>query len=219
MLAVREEQVRGIEPSQKASLYDFRFRQLIGESNWALLPYAVQRRFSKRLADGALVNYRGTVIETRHSRLGWLFAQLCRVVGAPLPLHRDAGVPAVVVVSEDRESGGQCWTRIYGRERGFPQVIHSAKRFAGSTGLEEYLGNRLGMALRVEADAHGLVFRSDHYFVSLLGKRFRIPHWFGPGITTVTHRDLGEGRFAFDLDLAHPLFGELVHQHAEFCDA
>ena len=202
-----------------AEHYDPRFRRLIGEKSWACLPKAVQKRFSKGLCHNALTTYRGQIFVTRHSRLGWLFAHACRVIGGPLPLHRDANVPAVVVVSEDRQRGGQCWTRIYGRERGFPQVIHSAKRFAGSTGLEEYLGNRLGMALHVEADEHGLVFRSDHYFFSLFGRRIRIPHWASPGRTTVTHHDLGAGRFVFDLDLTHPIFGELVHQHAEFRDA
>ena len=201
-----------------AELYDTRFRHLVGEAGWRRLPEAVRRRFSKRLSGNRLARYEGMVLEVRQSRAGWLLAQLCRVIGAPLPLHRDCGVPAVVIVSEDRASGGQCWSRIYARESGFPQVIHSAKRFAGPTGLEEYLGRRIGMALVVDADSHGLVFRSDHYFVMLFGRRWRLPHWLGPGRTTVTHRDLGEGRFHFDLDLVHPLLGELVHQHAEFSD-
>lgn len=201
-----------------AELYDTRFRHLVGEAGWSRLPEAVRRRFSKRLGGYHLARYEGVVLEVRQSRAGWLLAQLCRVIGAPLPLHRDCGVPAVVIVSEDRASGGQCWSRIYARKSGFPQVIHSAKRFAGSTGLEEYLGRRIGMALVVEADSRGLVFRSDHYFVILFGRRWRLPHWIGPGRTKVTHRDLGEGRFHFDLDLVHPLLGELVHQHAEFCD-
>ncbi len=207
------------ELSRDHALYDTRFRRLIGERAWAGLPRAVQLRFSKRLSDNALANYQGRVIETRHSRCGWLLAQLCRMVGAPLPLHRDPDVPAVVIVSEDKASGGQCWSRIYGREHGFPQVIHSAKRFAGPTGLEEYLGRNLGMALLVKADARGLVFRSDHYFVMLGKFRLKIPHWMGPGRTVVVHRDLGGGRFAFDLELHHPLLGEMVHQHAEFRDA
>lgn len=219
MEAVRKQVQQQQAQKEGAAPYDTRFRRLIGEQNWSLLPAAVQHRFSKRLSHNALAHYRGEVVETRHSRAGWLLAQLCRVVGAPLPLYADRNVPAVVVVSEDRQSGGQCWTRIYGRERGFPQVIHSAKRFAGPTGLEEYLGRKLGMALSVEADEKGLIFRSDHYFVSLFGKRIRLPRWLGPGATTVIHRDLGGGRFAFDLDLRHPVLGELVHQHAEFHDA
>ena len=218
MEAVRDTRNFSRQPFVLAEPYDTRFRRLIGEESWECLPKAVQKRFSKGLSQNGLATYQGEIIETRHSRLGWLFAQLCRVVGAPLPLFGDANVPAVVMVSEDRESGGQCWTRVYGRENGFPQVIHSAKRFAGITGLEEYLGRRLGMALRVEAGAQEIVFCSDHYFVMIFKKRLRLPRWLSPGKTTVIHRDIGSGRFHFDLNLAHPFFGELVHQHAVFCD-
>lgn len=197
---------------------DLRFRRLVGEVAWAQLPAAVRARFAKRLGGGQCAVYRGQVLETRHSRLGWWLAQVCRLIGAPLPLESGGRQAALVNVSEHVPSGGQCWTRIYAREGGFPQTINSAKQFSGPTGLEEYLGRGIGMALRVEADANGLVFRSDHYFLRLGQWRLRIPHWLGPGRTTVTHRDLGDGRFAFDLRLDHPLFGALVVQHAEFCD-
>ena len=221
--AKRQGRISGGEPAVlpktgPQAAYDARFRRLLSAGDWAQLPELVRRRFSKRLGAAQTALYRGRVVETRHSRLGWILAHVCRVVGAPLPLYRDADVPAVVSVSEDAISGGQCWTRIYGRKDGFPQVIHSAKRFAGPTGLEEYLGRKLGMALSVSAGANELVFRSAHYFLMLFGKRVKLPRWMGPGSTVVRHRDLGEGRFAFDLDVIHPLFGELVHQHAEFHD-
>ena len=197
---------------------DLRFRALLGADAWNALPVAVQCRFAKRLSGTALALYVGEVVETRFSRLGWCLAQACRLIGAPLPLGRDAGVPALVSVSEDPLSGGQNWTRIYGRKRGFPQVIRSAKRFAGTTGLEEHVGRGIAMALRVEACPDGLVFSSDHYFWMIGGRRIRMPGWCEPGRTRVTHRDLGGGRFAFDLALEHPLFGELVRQHAVFRD-
>ncbi len=38
-------------------------------------------------------------------------------------------------MTEDGASGGQFWTRMYGRLRGLRQVIHSSERFAGPTGL------------------------------------------------------------------------------------
>lgn len=202
-----------------APLLDLRFRRLIGREAWDALPELVRMRFSKRLGSDAVALYRGRVVRTEFSRLGWHFAQALRLVGAPLPTFRDTDVPAVVSVSEDGASGGQVWSRLYGRRRGFPQVIHSAKRFAGPTGLEEYVGRGIGMALRVEAMADGLRFVSDHYFLSLGGLRFRLPRWIEPGRTVVEHHDLGHGCFLFSLMLGHPRFGRLVEQHALFRDA
>ena len=204
---------------QQAALLDLRFRRLIGRGAWDALPAAVQERFSKRLSGVAVALYRGRVVRTEQSAAGWLLAQALRLIGAPLPLSRDEDVPAVVCVSEDAVAGGQVWSRMYGRRRGFPQVIHSAKRFAGVTGLEEYVGRGIGMALRVEPLADGLRFVSDHYFVMVGQWRWRMPRWAAPGRTIVEHHDLGGGRFAFDLELRHPWFGLMVAQHALFDDA
>lgn len=207
------------EAPRDAALLDLRFRRLIGRAAWDELPAAVQKRFSKRLSGVAVALYRGRVVRTEQSRAGWLLAQALRLIGAPLPLSRDEDVPAVVCVSEDAVAGGQVWSRMYGRRRGFPQVIHSAKRFAGVTGLEEYVGRGIGMALRVEPMADGLRFVSDHYFVMVGQWRWRMPRWAAPGRTIVEHHDLGGGRFAFDLELRHPWLGLMVAQHALFDDA
>lgn len=203
----------------QAPLLDLRFRRLIGREAWEALPEAVRRRFSKRLGAESVALYRGRIVRTEFSRPGWLFAQALRLIGGPLPVIRDTDVSAVVSVSEDGASGGQVWSRLYCRRRGFPQVIHSAKRFAGPTGLEEYIGSGIGMALRVEPMSDGLRFVSDHYFVAFGRYRFRLPRWMEPGRTVVEHHDLGHGCFMFGLMLRHPLFGRLVEQHALFRDA
>ncbi len=91
----------------------------------------------------------------------------------------------MVTVTEHGPSGGQVWTRLYARPHGFPQAIHSAKRFAGPTGLEEYLGHGFGIALRVRAIAGGIRFTSDHYFLSIAGLRIRLPRWASPGRLTI----------------------------------
>jgi hypothetical protein len=201
-----------------APLADMRFRALLGAEAWAALPPAVRARFAKRMAPGVSVSYAGEVAGCRMRPAGWLLAQLCRLIGAPLPLGRDAGVAAVVTVTEDGASGGQVWTRVYARRRGFPQVVHSVKRFAGPTGLEEYLGMGFGIALRVTADGRGIRFLSDHYFVRLASLRLRLPRWLGPGALAIDHEDLGEGRFAFTLSLHHALLGEIVRQVGHFRD-
>jgi len=200
------------------ALYDYRFRHLVPRAAWDALPADVRRRFSKRLSGQAVATYSGEIVWTRLSRAGWLLAQLCRLIGAPLPTGASGPAPAAVAVSEDRASGGQCWTRLYGRRRGHPQVIHSAKSFAGPTGLEEHIGGGFGMALTVAAEADALRFVSNHYFWQAKGFRLRIPRWLAPGATVVTHQHLGSGRFAFDLRVTHPLFGEIVNQHALFRD-
>ena len=199
-----------------SELGDLRFRTLIGERDWAELPAAVRARFGKSITGGRTIVYAGEIVECRMSLAGWLLAQFCRLVGAPLPLHSDVGVPAIVTVTEDVTARGQYWTRVYGRRRGFPQVIHSSKRFAGTTGLEEYVGRGIGIALRVRVADGALHFLSDHYFLAIAGRRIRLPAWLAPGSLIVSHIDRGDGSFAFRLSLGHRLLGMLVDQTALF---
>ncbi|MCX2724623.1 DUF4166 domain-containing protein [Roseibium salinum] len=200
-------------------LRDGRFRDLVGEAAWNSLPAAVQRRFGKRLTGGASVVYQGTVVTMRMNPAGWLLAQLARLLGGPLPYDMSSvNQPAVVSVTEDCAGEGQFWIRQYGRAAGFPQVIHSSKRFAGPTGIEEYIGAGIGMALRVTADPDGLLFESDHYFIQLGYRKLRLPAWLRPGALTIAHKERGNGRFLFSLTLKSRLFGELVHQDALFHD-
>jgi hypothetical protein len=201
-----------------ASLGDLRFRALLDAEEWAKLPDAVRRRFSKRLAGGATAVYTGKVTAFRASRLGRALAQFLRIIGAPLPVFDHVDVPTVVTVTEDVRSGGQIWSRVYANLSGFPQVIHSAKRFSGPTGLEEYVGCGVTMLLAVEADEKGLVFRSAGYQLKIGRLRIGIPAWATPGAISVRHRETAPDRFAFEMTLRHPLFGELIHQAAEYRD-
>lgn len=203
-------------PGPAPEIGDLRFRALIGEEAWARLPEAVRARFGKRVSGCAAVVYVGEVVECRLSAAGWLLAQLGRLIGAPLPLSRDIEVPACVSVTEDISFAGQFWTRIYGRRRGFPQVISSSKRFAGPTGLEEQIGGGFGIALRVEVADGALHFLSDHYFLMVRGRRLRLPGSLSPGALRVSHVDCNHGLFAFVLELRHRWLGELVHQTAMF---
>ena len=203
-------------PANDQTLGDLRFRSLLSADEWASLPLPIRRRFSKRLAGGQSVVYVGSVVETVMSRAGWWLAQAARAIGAPLPTSTDAGVPSIVTVTEDMATGGQIWTRLYTRRHGFPQVIHSSKRFAGPTGLEEYVGTGVGMALTVHVEAGALVFRSAHYFLQLGGRRLRLPAWVTPGALCVRHAEQGNGWFLFTLDVTHPVLGCLISQSATF---
>jgi Domain of unknown function (DUF4166) len=216
MLAQRAFRLADSKAIPNPELGDLRFRALVSESEWAALPVSIRRRFSKRLAGGNTIVYAGEVLETWMSTAGWWLAQAARLIGAPLPTSRCVHVPSVVTVSEETATGGQIWTRLYARRNGFPQVIHSSKRFSGPTGLEEYVGRGVGMALNVHVEDDVLVFRSAGYFLQLFGRRIALPHWMTPGALSVLHAELGDGRFSFTLQLVHPRFGLLIRQMAAF---
>lgn len=198
-------------------LDDHRFHDLLPDGEWGRLPLAIWRRFSKRFADGETVVYVGTVEEASFTPVGWWLAQLARIIGGPLPLCAETGVPMVVTVTE--ASGGQIWTRICARSDGFPQVIHSAKRFAGPTGLEEYVGYGVSMALQISVEREALVFRNVGYSLQIGWWRLSLPSWLTPGDLTVTHSDLGGGKFRFALEIVHPRFGKLIRQSVVFMEA
>ncbi|WP_150526010.1 DUF4166 domain-containing protein [Roseibium sediminis] len=199
---------------------DPRFRDLLGLSVWKQLPDAVRRRFGRHLGLGESVVYRGTVVAMRLSIVGRTLAYLARIIGGPLPYDLSSvGQAAIVSVTEDGAEKGQFWIRQYGRASGFPQVVHSSKRFAGPTGIEEYVGAGIGMALKVCALPDGLSFQSAHYFLQVGPYRLRFPAWLAPGDLTILHRDLGQGRFLFSLTLKNRLLGELIHQDAVFQDS
>jgi hypothetical protein len=217
MASTRLPRLPATPASNAILLDDRRFHDLLPDEAWGRLPLAIWRRFSKRSADGETVVYVGTIEEAGFSRAGWWLAQLARVIGGPLPLCTETGVPMVVTVTE--ASGGQIWTRICARSNGFPQVIHSAKRFAGPTGLEEYVGYGVSMALRISVEHEALVFRSVGYCLQIGPLRLPLPPRFTPGDLTVTHSDLGGGVFRFTLEIIHPRFGMLIRQSAIFREA
>ena len=199
---------------------DERFSKLAGRKAWNGLPAAVRKRFGKRLQGGVSVTYQGIVMSMRMNLAGRILAHATRIIGAPLPYDLSSiNQPAVVTVTEDIAGSGQFWIRQYGRKTGFPQVVHSSKRFSGPTGLEEYIGYGIGMALNVCVDGKDLLFKSDHYFVQILGQRMRIPRFFSPGSLVIGHHDIGDGQFRFSLDLRSKLFGQMIYQDAIFNDA
>lgn len=202
------------DTARDVEIVDLRFRALLSDAEWASLPAPVHARFTDRVGKGETKVYAGVVTELRLSLAGHILVQLARLIGGPFPTSTDTGTASVVTVTETH--GGQIWTRLYARRRGPPQVIHSTKLFTGPTGLEEHVGGGVCMRLSVRAENGNLVFRSNDYFLRLGRWRMPLPRILTPGPLTVTHAEIGGGRFAFHLDVVHPRLGALIHQTAIF---
>lgn len=204
---------------QEKPIEDDRFLKLLGNKAWERLPVAIQRRFGRHIEDGKSVIYKGVITKMEMNLAGKMLANLCRIFGTPLPIDTDTvGTAAVVTVTEDKASNGQFWTRTYTRKAGFPQVIHSSKRFSGKTGLEEYIGFGISMDLKVSAQDDAIVFSSAGFNIAIGNWKLKFPRFLEPGNVTVSHADQGEGYFAFILEVSHSIFGKMIHQRGIFCE-
>jgi hypothetical protein len=157
----------------------------------------------------------------RASACGRCFAQLCRLIGSPLPPSCATPVVSTVEVTHDA-SGGHRWSRSYALPtRTF--TVESVKTVGPAGRVIERLAAGLRMELDVYARDGDLHFVSTGYFVELplrgLGLsawRIRLPSWWPPGRTHVVHHDLGAGRFRFTMTIRHAWLGELFHHDGVF---
>ncbi len=201
---------------ETAALGDLRFRALLDDEGWANLAPEVRARFARKAGPGQSIVFSGQVTEWHATRVGRLLAWACCAIGGPLPIRCVEGGASVVTITEDPRGGGQTWTRMYARRTGFPQVIHSSKRFAGPTGLEEHVGRGVGMTLDVAAEDGGIAFRSVRYFMQVLGRRCYLPSWLSPGALTVRHDPIDATHFEFSLTIDHPRLGCILSQTVVF---
>ena len=138
MLTQKSRAYAGRRPSPcRGALGDLRFRALLSQRGLGQPSPAVRRRFSKRLAGGRTAIYVGKVARDPREPLRRLLAMLARLIGGPLPTSCDTECRASSRSPRTGQPAARSGRGSTRAGRGFPQVIHSAKRFAGPTGLEE----------------------------------------------------------------------------------
>lgn len=191
------------------------FARLLGPAAWASLPAAVRARFGTASHHRTVI-YNGEMV-VRASPIGWLFAQVCRLIGTPLAPWRGTDVPVRVDVHLDRR-GGLAWDRTYDFAGRKPVMVSSAKLMSPSGALMEVVRGGLGMTLAVTVEDSALHFHSLAYFATLGPLRLPLPLLTSPGRAHVIHTDMGGGTFRFTLIFTHPLFGETLFQDGLFRD-
>jgi predicted DCC family thiol-disulfide oxidoreductase YuxK len=181
---------------------------------WARLRPGIQQRFGREPQAGEVFVYDGSMQIIRRSSMGWLFAQLTRVIGNPLTPYAGEDVPMQVRLYA--KDGGVCWERLYQYAGRAPVVVSSVKRESTKGELLEVVGGGFGMKLHVFTDNGQLYFQSYRYFCSFLGWQIPLPHLLTPGVTHVVHLDHGDGSFTFRLSIRHPYLGETFFQEGVF---
>ena len=187
---------------------------LVGASGWARLPAAVRRRFG---VDHGAATYVGRMA-LHCSPAGRVFALLSRLFGSPLSGVTSNAVPTSVRVFDDGR-GGMVWERrFHAADARAPHVVRSTRQVGADGGLLERTDGGLSMALHVFEERGALVFESRRFTLVLGRLRLPVPALLTPGTCRVTHTDLGDGLFRFDLDMIHPLWGHTFHQSGVFAD-
>jgi hypothetical protein len=212
---IEEIEVAGMAAESIAMLPDDSFRRLLGELAWRRLAAPIRERFARKPAPGAAICYRGAMQEARCSTVGYVFAQLCRLIGTPLAPHRGSDVPCTVTLRADAR-GGIVWERCYRFAAGRLITCRSVKRCVPAGRLIECVGGSVGMWLKLSERDGALHFHSTGYFWEAGAWRLPLPAWLTPGALHVMHADLGGGRFRFFIEIHHPLFGETFRQDGVF---
>jgi hypothetical protein len=191
------------------------FEALVGPFGWRRLHPEVRRRFSG--AHGEAVTYPGRLAVERNWA-GLAFASCAKLLGGPLPLGTAPDAATIVCVRSNGQ-GGIVWERWLELRKGRAPLRIASTKQADETGrLLECVEGGLGMVLRVFEQAHGLVFESQSYFLTLSGRRWPLPGWITPGVCRVGHHHVADGRFRFSMTVTHPIFGQTFAQTGIFQD-
>lgn len=191
-------------------------RNQLGEAAWARLNPNIRARFLADPKEGQVVAYSGRMHTVRRSKMGWLFAQLTRIIGNPLTPYAGSDVPMDVELTKRRGRKGVYWQRTYYYEGRKPFVVVSVKKESQSGEMLECVGGGFGMVLDVSEENAALHFRSRYFFWQAGVLRVRLPRWLAPGETHVAHEDLGGGDFVFRLSMVHAQLGETFFQEGVF---
>ena len=118
----------------------------------------------------------------------------------------------------DDGTGGVVWERRLWLAPEAPVLVRSTKRAGPAGTLLECVDGGLGMVLDVFEEAGALVFQSRAYFLTIGPWRLPLPALLTPGCCRVAHHAVGPGRFRFELDMHHPLWGTTFRQIGLFDD-
>jgi hypothetical protein len=174
-----------VEPADDAVL----FRRVMADAYEKLPPQirALHEVESRLHASGVATVTRG---------VSWLARFIGRLIGFP-PSANDVPVEVRIERTQSRER----WTRRFGA-RTFHSEMSAGTGTEDGLLIERFGPVSVGLALVWDAPQLKFVVRRCRFGL------IPIPRWLAP--TSNTHESVEDGRFCFDVSIAHPLIGLLV---------
>ena len=185
---------------------------------WENVHPAVRARMDKLLTAPTPTVFEGKGC-VRRSTLGWAFAHLARLLGAPLVWKQGEDVRTVVRVAPTK-NGLRCWHRLFIFSDGSEQLVQTTKVVDPKLGFLDVVGaegeRALATQMKVWTEGKSLHFCSTVYLLRFRYITVRIPSIFTPGTLSAEHRDEGHRWFRYILRFDHPLWGETFYQDGLF---
>ena len=97
--------------------------------------------------------------------------------------------------------------------------FRSVMRIAYDGDLIEQFSFGLGMKIKLAAGDDTLCFLDDGYFLRVGSRHLPLPRWLTVGRFVLTHKNIDRDCFTVEINIDHPLFGRLFHQHGRFQQA
>ena len=196
--------------------YDNTYQNLLGSSQWLKLKPEIRKRFSVKPLMHSSIRYVGMMDVVKFNFMGWMFAQVCRLIGTPLAPYEGENIPMDIELVIHESTGGVSWNRTYKFNSGKITTVRSIKCLYSAGQLEEHIGFGFSMKLEVFERNGDLFFVSKDYLLRIGSLEVHLPRFITPGITTVSHEQISGARFRFTLSVVHPVFGETIYQIGEF---
>ena len=200
---------------QRGGSKDFRSEM---EEEWETVYPSVRARMDMLLTSSQPVVFEGTGV-VWCSKIGWFFAQIARLFGAPLLWKQGKNVTIRVTVAPTKDNS-RCWQRDYVFPDGACQRVLTSKVIDERLGFIDAVGAEgerlLATKMQVWAEGKSLFFASSAYFLRFKYFNLLLPALFTPGRLFAEHRDLGNGYFQYTIKFTHPLWGATFFQDGVF---
>ncbi len=188
------------------------------EGGWENVCPAVRTRMDKLLTSTEATTFEGTGC-VRRSKIGWVYAHLCRAFGAPLVWKTGENVNITVRVAPTNNRL-RCWHRLFRFPDGSEQLVQTSKLVDPKLGILDAVGAQgektLAMRMRVWTEGKSLHFACTGYILRFRWFNLSIPTILTPGTLYAQHCDEGNGYFRYILKFTHPLWGETFYQDGLF---